>query len=180
VRARADRRVRFTALAIVLTAVCGAVLQTWLPGITAPQAAGPAVAAAPRDTERTRLAKRHFDMAVALLQQGLYADAAAALQQVLAVYPALPEAHLNMGYALLGAGDSRDAAAWFDRASDLRPTLRNAYYGLALAERQNANHAAALAAMQTFAHLADADDRYLPHALEFIHELQSERQEASP
>jgi len=168
------------ALAIMLTAVCGAILRASLPGIAAPEAPAPAVTTAPGGTERAELAARHFDMAVELLRQGLYADAAAALQQVLAVYPALPEAHVNMGYALLGAGDSRSAAAWFDRASDLRPTLHNAYYGLALAERQNAHRAAALAAMQTFAHLADADDRYLPHALEFIHELQSERQEASP
>lgn len=176
--ARIDKRVLPVVLAIMLTATCGAALRTALSGSVATQAA--VRSGAPGSVDTAGLAERHFEMAVALLRKGNYAAAAAALQQVLAVYPGLPEAHANMGYALLGAGDSHAAAAWFDRASDLQPALRNAYFGLALAERKNGNDRAALAAMQTFAHLTDADDRYLPRALDFIRELQSERQEASP
>ena len=101
-------------------------------------------------------------------------------REVLAIYPALPEAHVNMGYALLGAGEPGAAADFFNTATDLRPSLHNAYYGLALAERENGNDKAALAAMQAYTHLAAEDERHLPKAQEIIWELQAKTRGETP
>lgn len=114
-----------------------------------------------------------------MLQAGEFEFAVTALHDVLAVYPALPEAHVNMGYALLGLGEADAAADFFDSASTLRPSLHNAYYGLALAEMELDNNKSALAAMQAFAHRAAPDDRHLPRAQEIIWELQAATKEAS-
>jgi lipoprotein NlpI len=122
--------------------------------------------------EQARRAHQSFQQGVAMLQAGEFDHAVTALHDVLAVYPALPEAHVNMGFALLGAGEPAAAADFFDSATDLRPTLHTAYYGLALAKRENGDHKAALAAMQAYAHLAAEDERHLPRAKEFIWELQ--------
>jgi predicted Zn-dependent protease len=78
-----------------------------------------------------------------------------------------------MGFALLGAGEAGAAADFFDTATDLRPSLHNAYYGLALAERESGNDKAALAAMQAYTHLAAENERHLPQAKEFIWALQA-------
>ena len=131
------------------------------------------------ETDAQRAHER-FQQAVAMLQAGHHDYAVAALTEVLAIHPSLPEAHVNMGYALLGLGDTSAAAGYFERASDLRPSLHNAYYGLALAERGNGNDTAALAAMQAYAHIADPDDRHLPRAQAFIWELQATLEEESP
>jgi lipoprotein NlpI len=125
------------------------------------------------DDEPARRAHQSFQQGVAMLQAGQFDYAVAAMHEVLAIYPALPEAHANMGYALLGAGDAGAAADFFNSATDLRPSLHNAYYGLALAERENGNDTAALAAMQAYAHLAAEDERHLPRAKEIIWELQA-------
>ena len=121
--------------------------------------------------EQARRAHQSFQQGVAMLQAGHFDHAITAMHEVLAAYPALPEAHVNMGFALLGAGEPGAAADFFDSATDLRPTLHNAYYGLALAERENGDDKAALAAMQAYAHLAAEDERHLPRAKEFIWEL---------
>lgn len=129
--------------------------------------------------EQARRAHQSFQQAVAMLQAEEFDYAVTALHDVLSIYPALPEAHLNMGYAFLGLGDAQAAADFFNSASDLRPTLHSAYYGLALAARENGNDKAALAAMQAFAHLAAENDRHLPRAQAFIWELQAATREAS-
>jgi tetratricopeptide (TPR) repeat protein len=131
------------------------------------------------DDELSRRTHQSFQQAVSMLQTGEFDYAVTALHDVLAVYPALPEAHVNMGFALLGLGDSESAADFFDSASDLRPTLHNAYYGLALAEIENGNDKSALAAMQAYAHLATEGDRHLPGALDVIWDLQARLEEAS-
>jgi tetratricopeptide (TPR) repeat protein len=130
--------------------------------------------------EEARRAHQSFQQAVAMLQAGEFEFAVTALHDVLAVYPALPEAHVNMGYALLGLGEAGAAADFFDSASTLRPSLHNAYYGLALAELELDNKKSALAAMQAFAHRAAPDDRHLPRAQEIIWKLQAATKEASP
>lgn len=132
------------------------------------------------DDASARRAHQSFQQAVAMLQAGEFEFAVTALHDVLAVYPALPEAHVNMGYALLGLGEADAAADFFDSASTLRPSLHNAYYGLALAEIELDNKKSALAAMQAFAHRAAPDDRHLPRAQEIIWELQAAAKEASP
>lgn len=181
---RMDRRRTVIPLALGLTILGGALLSAWLSRDTAGPAAAPAAAiAATHDflrDEQARRAHQSFQLGVAMLQAGRFDDAVAALHEVLAVYPALPEAHVNMGYALLGAGEPEAAAGFFDTATDLRPSLHNAYYGLALAERERGNELAALAAMQAYAHLAAADERHLPRATDFIRELQARTGEETP
>jgi tetratricopeptide (TPR) repeat protein len=164
-------------LALGLTLLGGALLSAYLSRDDAETVDAGAVASADAheflDDEQTRRVHQSFQQGVAMLQAGQFYHAVTALHEVLAIYPALPEAHVNMGYALLGAGEPEAATDFFDSATDLRPSLHNAYYGLALAERESGNDKAALAAMQAYTHLAAADERHLPRAQEFIWELQA-------
>jgi lipoprotein NlpI len=174
-----DKRRTLIPLAIGVTILGGALLSAYLsrdaaePLEAATAAVADTEAHAFLEDEQARRAHQSFQQGVAMLQAGQFDYAVAALHEVLAIYPALPEAHVNMGYALLGAGETGAAADFFNTATDLRPSLHNAYYGLALAERDNGNDKAALAAMQAYAHLAAEDERHLPQAQEFIWDLQA-------
>jgi thioredoxin-like negative regulator of GroEL len=175
---RLDRRLIAIPVAIIVIAAGGY-------GVDAFQEAGPVTQPTTEPhtmlgNEEARRAHQSFQQAVAMLQAGEFEFAVTALHDVLAVYPALPEAHVNMGYALLGLGEAGAAADFFDSASTLRPSLHNAYYGLAIAEMELDNKKSALAAMQAFAHRAAPDDRHLPRAQEIIWELQAATKEASP
>ena len=174
---RTDKRRTVIPLALGLTLLGGALLSAYLSRDDAETVDAGAVASADAheflDDEQTRRVHQSFQQGVAMLQAGQFYHAVTALHEVLAIYPALPEAHVNMGYALLGAGEPEAATDFFDSATDLRPSLHNAYYGLALAERESGNDKAALAAMQAYTHLAAADERHLPRAQEFIWELQA-------
>jgi len=175
---RVDKRRSVIPLALVLTLIGGALLSVYV----SRDAGEPAVADAHGflDDDRARRAHQSFQQGVAMLQAGHFDHAVTALHAVLAIYPALPEAHVNMGFALLGAGKPEAAADFFNSATDLRPTLHNAYYGLALAERDIGNDKAALAAMQAYTHLAAADERHLPRATEMIWELQAKTRGETP
>ena len=173
---RLDRRLLVIPLAVAVTAAGGYLVKSWsetdLLEIT-PRAAVTDAGHALLGDDAARRAHERFQQGVAMLQAGQFEYAATALHDVLAIYPVLPEAHVNMGYALLGLGDAQAAADFFHSATDLRPSQHNAYYGLALAEMEAGNDRAALAAMQSFAHLADEGDRHLPRAQEIIWELQA-------
>lgn len=175
---RIDKRLVLIPVAVAVTALGGLLINMNMMDRTSETLATASTHAMLGD-EQARRAHQSFQQAVAMLQAEEFDYAVTALHDVLSIYPALPEAHVNMGYALLGLGDSRAAADFFNSASDLRPSLYNAYYGLGLAERQNGNDKAALAAMQAFAHLAAENDRHLPSAQEFIWELQAVTKEAS-
>ena len=174
---RTDKRRTVIPLAIAMTVLGGALLSAWLSReAPRPVTAAPAAAADAHEflgDDEARRAHQSFQQGVAMLQAGEFDYAVTALHEVLAIYPALPEAHVNMGFALLGAGEPGAAADFFDTATDLRPSLHNAYYGLALAERENGNDKAALAAMQAYTHLAAENERHLERAKEFIWELQA-------
>jgi tetratricopeptide (TPR) repeat protein len=174
---RADKRRTMLPLAIGFTVLGGALLSVYLSreNVMTVDTGTAASAGAHEllDDEQARRAHQSFQQGVAMLQVGEFDYAVAALHEVLAIYPALPEAHVNMGYALLGAGEPGAATDFFNSATDLRPSLHNAYYGLALAERESGNDKAALAAMQAYTHLAAADEQHLPQAQEFIWELQA-------
>ena len=183
---RIDKRRTLIPVALILTIAGGAAIQFHVADsgrnaeTALPQAGNETGDARAIADPHAMHVQQRFEDAVALLQAGHFEYAIAALREVLAIKPGLPEAHINMGYALLGMGNSSAAASHFETASDLRPSLYNAYYGLALAERDNGNETKALAAMQAFAHLADQGDRHLPRAQEFIWELQKSLQDASP
>jgi len=179
---RIDRRLIAIPLAVIGIAVGGLVVSATqrdveVTNVVSPVAGG---AHAMLDDGKARRAHQSFQQAVAMLQAGEFEYAVTALHDVLAVYPALPEAHVNMGYALLGLGEADAAADFFDSASTLRPSLHNAYYGMALAEIELDNKKSALAAMQAFAHRAAPDDRHLARAQEIIWELQAATRKASP
>ena len=180
---RADKRRTVIPLALGLTLLGGTLLSVYLSHDDVETVDVTAVATAEAheflEDEKARQAHQSFQQGVAMLQVGQFDYAITSLHEVLAVYPALPEAHVNMGYALLGAGEPAAAADFFNSATDLRPSLHNAYYGLALAERENGNDKAALAAMQAYTHLAAEDERHLPRAKEMIWELQAKTGGAS-
>ena len=175
---RVDKRRSVIPLALVLTLIGGTLLSVYV----SHDAAEPVAAEAHEflDDGQARRAHQSFQQGVAMLQAGHFDHAVTALHTVLAIYPALPEAHVNMGFALLGAGKPAAAADFFDSATDLRPSLHNAYYGLALAERDIGNDKAALAAMQAYTHLAAEDERHLPRAREMIWELQAKTRGDTP
>ena len=174
---RVDKRRTVIPFAVAITLLGGGLLSVYLSHDTAAPVAEKQVAiSGPHEfleDEQSRRAHQSFQQGVAMLQAGQFDHAVTALHEVLAIYPALPEAHVNMGYALLGAGEPEAATDFFNSATDLRPSLHNAYYGLALAERESGNDKAAIAAMQAYTHLAAADERHLPRAQEFIWELQA-------
>ena len=177
---RLDRRLLVIPIAVAVTAIGGFLLQTWSETNSidiAPRVAETGTEHALLEDDDARRAHERFQQGVAMLQAGQFEYAATAMHEVLAIYPALPEAHVNMGYALLGLGDEKAAADFFHSATDLRPSLHNAYYGLALAEMDAGNDRAALAAMQVFAHRAEEGDRHLPRAQEIIWELQAKLRE---
>lgn len=179
---RVDRRLVAIPIAVIVIAVGGYVINAAQYEAEYASAGSQDVTAAHAmmDDAGARRAHQSFQQAVAMLQAGEFEFAVTTLHDVLAVYPALPEAHVNMGYALLGLGKAGAAADFFDSASTLRPSLHNAYYGLALAQIELDNKKSALAAMQTFAHRAAPDDRHLPRAQDVIWELQAATKEASP
>lgn len=173
---RIDKRRTVIPLAAAITLLGGGLLSVFLSRDAVGPVTDEPVAAAPHgflEDDAARRAHQSFQQGVAMLQAGHFDNAMTALHDVLAIYPALPEAHVNMGFALLGAGEPEAATDFFNSATDLRPSLHNAYYGLALAERDSGNDRAALAAMQAYTHLAAADEQHLPRAQEFIWELQA-------
>ena len=177
-RRRRDKRLTLIPLALIVTAAGGALLNAIVSrDVAVPDTAQVPVTAGAHaflEDEQARRAHQSFQQGVAMLQAGRFEHAVTALHEVLAIYPGLPEAHVNMGYALLGAGEAAAATDFFHSATDLRPSLHNAYYGLALAERELGNDEGALAAMQAYTHLADDGERHLPRAKEIIWELQAE------
>jgi tetratricopeptide (TPR) repeat protein len=152
-------------LALIVTAAGGALLNAIVSrDVAVPDTAQVPVTAGAHaflEDEQARRAHQSFQQGVAMLQAGRFEHAVTALHEVLAIY-------------LLGAGEAAAATDFFHSATDLRPSLHNAYYGLALAERELGNDEGALAAMQAYTHLADDGERHLPRAKEIIWELQAE------
>lgn len=179
---RTDKRRTVIPMALGITVLGGALLSVYLARDTAESVANEPAATAHEllADEQARRAHQSFQQGVAMLRAGQFDYAITAMHEVLAIYPALPEAHVNMGYALLGAGEPGAAADFFNSATDLRPSLHNAYYGLALAEQEKGNDRAALAAMQAYTHLAAEDERHLPRAKEMIWELQAKTRGETP
>lgn len=101
-----------------------------------------------------------FKQGVVMLHARDYEHAIAAFHQVLKYAPDLPEAHVNMGYALVGLGHHKQARDFFESATVLRPAQANAYYGLAMALEGLGEQRAAIGAMRTYLHLADAGERH--------------------
>jgi len=134
-------------LAGVLLTVAAVLAGGWWLDRPAP---GTPPAAAPADASL----RQHFGQAVLLLHAGRHAEAVAALQQVLALAPRLPEAHVNMGFALLGLGRAAAARDFFDQATTLAPGQANAYYGLAMAWEALGDLPMATGAMRSYLHLA--------------------------
>ena len=104
--------------------------------------------------------RQRFDQAVVMLHARQYEHAITALDRVIELAPAMPEAQVNMGYALLGLERADAARSFFLAAIDLRPGQANAYYGLAMADEQRHDYESALGGMRSYLHLAPADD---PH-----------------
>jgi tetratricopeptide (TPR) repeat protein len=111
-------------------------------------------------TKHAQELRQRFDQAVALLHAKRYEDAAGALQRVLELAPAMPEAHVNMGFAMLGLQRTGEAAAAFQKAIGLRSTQANAYYGLSMAYEQAGDLEMALGSMRSYLHLSKKDDGY--------------------
>lgn len=121
-----------------------------------------------------------FQQAVAMLHAHQYEYAIKALGRVLELSPRMPEAHINMGYAHIGLKEYKGAGDFFNTAIDIKPMQINAYYGLALAyEGQNKLHLA-LSAMESYVHLADKDEPYLPRARAAIWEWNEQIASAEP
>ena len=177
---KADRRWRVLLL-VVFTAVTGGGLVYWMPErarelsvpdpMVSAQTPLPAAAAPAYSGEL----HERFQQAAVMLHAGQPKYALAALQRVIELAPNLPEARVNAGYALLELGEPQRAKEQFDLAIDLRPGQVNAYYGLALTLESQGDRDAALGAMRTYAHLAEAQDPHLRKAWSAIWEWQSER-----
>jgi tetratricopeptide (TPR) repeat protein len=172
VKARRDRR-RIGALLTLLLVLLGG---AWLDRRDTEPAPAPAVAAPPQGE-----VGRRFNEAVVMLHARQYEHAAVALDRVLTLSPALPEAHVNMGYALLGLQRAKQARGHFERATTLRPAQANAYYGLALAWEAEGDLAMATGAMRSYLHLAREERaEHLARARAALWEWQAKAKAARP
>jgi tetratricopeptide (TPR) repeat protein len=115
-----------------------------------------------------------FEHGVMLLQQRQYSSAVQALQKVLQLAPAMPEAHVNMGFALLELGDHQQALAQFMRAIDLNPMQANAYYGAGTSYEALRDLELALGAMRSFIHLASGNEHFVVKAHSAIWEWETQ------
>ncbi|MBW2724311.1 MAG: tetratricopeptide repeat protein, partial [Deltaproteobacteria bacterium] len=97
-----------------------------------------------------------------------------ALRQVLLLAPRMPEAHSNRGFALLGLKRAELAEQAFQQALEINRQQLNAYYGLAIAREEMGDRPAALGAMRTFVHLADAEDPFVRKARAALWEWQND------
>lgn len=145
----ADHRALGLALTLALIVGGGA----WLARLPAPH--GPVGSSAEVVAETLQ---HRFDEAVMLLHARRYGDAEAALRQVLALAPGLPEAHVNLGFSLLGLHRAAEARQSFEAAINLRPEQANAYYGLALSHEAAHDLELAIGSMRSYLHLARQEE----------------------
>lgn len=103
---------------------------------------------------------QRFQQGVVMLHARQYEHALTAFHRVLQLAPKMPEAHVNIGFALLGLQSYAAARDFFDSATELRPNQLNAYFGLAEALEGLGDHFGAMQAMETYVHLAPADDPF--------------------
>lgn len=123
---------------------------------------------------RQREVRQRFEQAVMMLHAKQFELAVPALQRVIALSPAMPEAYVNMGFALLELNQAGPAEGHFNAALSIRPEQANAYYGLAIALEQSCDLAGALGAMRTYLHLSEDDDRFQRRARAAIWEWASQ------
>lgn len=105
-----------------------------------------------------------FQQAIVMLHAKQYEYAIAALQDIVAIRPNIPEVHVNIGYALIGLEQYQEAVRAFDHATELNPNQLNAYYGMAIALSESGDLAGALGAMRSYVHLSPADDPFVRRA----------------
>ncbi len=179
-KGRRDVRIPITLAVVVVICVVG-LLSQWIPtrGVSvsvepaqAEQDFGEKRGEQAIDVHRTELDRR-FEQAVVMLHAKRYEFALVALERVIALRPAMPEAHVNLGYALIGLEEWQRAARSFEAAIDLRPTQGNAYYGLAIALQGADDLLGARGAMRTYIHLAEADDPFVRKARAALWEWES-------
>lgn len=104
--------------------------------------------------------KLRFQQGVIMLHAKQYEHALTAFHRVLRLAPEMPEAYVNTGFALIGLKRYKEARDFFESATLLRRSQVNAYYGLGVALDSMGDRDGALGAMQTFVHLAKADDPF--------------------
>lgn len=127
-------------------------------------------------TQKTKAeVKERFQQGVVMLHAKRYEEAVTAFHRVIKLEPKMPEAFVNMGYALLGLKQYKAARDFFDSATMIKPNQTNAYYGMAIALEGLNDLPGALGAMNTFVHLAPADDPYRTKAESAIWEWEEAR-----
>lgn len=153
-----DVRGRALALTVAATTAFGVLL------VNLPAEQGQLVASAPEPGHAARArgaeVARRFAAGAALLNARQYQQAANEFHRVLQLAPRLADAHVNMGYAMIGLQRHALARDFFSSAIALNVNQRNAYFGLAVALEGGGDLEAALGAMRSYVHLADAGDPY--------------------
>ncbi|HMX15258.1 MAG TPA: tetratricopeptide repeat protein [Rhodocyclaceae bacterium] len=167
---RRDRRLPALVATVIAVAAGG-----WFLDRTA--VPDPAAARAAHADQKIRAEiDERFRQGVVMLHARQYEHAMTAFHRVLQLAPRMPEAHVNAGFALIGLKRPREARDFFEAATALRPGQVNAYYGLAVACEGLGDLEAATGAMQTYVHLAPAQDPYRRKAEAALWEWQSRRQ----
>jgi tetratricopeptide (TPR) repeat protein len=150
---RSDRRRFAIGLTVAVVAIGGWALQRWN------RDEAPSSSTHAEEQLKAEVDTR-FQQGVVMLHAKEYSHAMTAFHRVLQLAPTLPEAHVNIGFALLGLRRYPEARAFFESATDLRPQQTNAYYGMAVALEGMNDLPGALGAMESYLHLAKADDPY--------------------
>jgi len=157
---RIDKRLPALLLTAGVIGVLGIVIQRWPDSEAQQLDTALGQRAIPEQLEWKEEVDERFQQGVMMLHAGKYEYAVAAFRRVLELSPEMPEAHVNMGFAQFGQSHYALARDFFRSAIELRASQVNAYWGLAVSLEALCDIAGAIAAMRTYAHLADKDDHF--------------------
>lgn len=157
--------------------VTGGLVLALMPPQHATRPLDPAARQHASDRRQQEIAER-FRQGVAMMQLRRYDDAVTAFHRVLELDPTIPEVHVNIGFALFETGQAGAAQRFFEAATRLNRNQLNAYYGLALAAQAQGASEVAAGAMQTWLHLAPADDPFRARAAALFEQATAQSRQA--
>lgn len=170
VRKKRLRYVWVAAFLLLAIATIGGLLNRWM---TSPLTAS--LLPEPVQSSQSGQLAQIFSEAVVHMQSGDYEQALNLWHAALLINPEIPEVKVNMGFSLFETGEYVPARDFFISAIDQSPFQANAYYGLAICNEQLGDLEAAIGAMKSYIHLAQAqDDSFIRKARSALWEWESQ------
>jgi Flp pilus assembly protein TadD len=136
-----------TGLAVVLSIISTAILA---PPMFANELIPMAIKqTAQPEAKKIQTAQAYNDRGVTLAEQGKFAEAIAAFNQAIAIYPTFENAHNNLGLALSSQNQFAEAEAAFKEALAINPQNEETYNNLGIALGSQGNFTEAVTVFNT-------------------------------